>query len=139
MIGNYLGPDEAFRFALGATVTASAGQCAKLIRPLDFLVVADHSEKLGPGALDRRVQCRPLVHLVKSGDGYFAEEVLYREAQKLGLDQDDVVIRRRMRQKMQSLLQDGLALAPPDEAALRASYEAEQQRYREPDRQLESA
>ncbi len=67
-------------------------------------------------------------------DDYLAEEVLYREAQKLGLDQDDVVIRRRMRQKMQFLLQDSLALAPPDESALRAFYEAEQERYREPDR-----
>jgi hypothetical protein len=67
-------------------------------------------------------------------DDHIAEEVLYREAQKLGLDQDDVVIRRRMRQKMQFLLQDTLALAPPDEAALRAFYEAESERYEEPDR-----
>ncbi len=67
-------------------------------------------------------------------DDYLAEEVLYREAQKLGLDQDDVVIRRRMRQKMQFLLQDSLALAPPDEAALRVFYEAEHERYKEPDR-----
>ncbi len=67
-------------------------------------------------------------------DEHIAEEVLYREAQKLGLDQDDVVIRRRMRQKMQFLLQDALALAPPDEAALRAFYEAESERYEEPDR-----
>ncbi len=65
---------------------------------------------------------------------HIAEEVLYREAQKLGLDQDDVVIRRRMRQKMQFLLQDSLALMPPDEAALRTFYEEEQERYREPDR-----
>jgi len=65
---------------------------------------------------------------------HIAEEVLYREAQKLGLDQDDVVIRRRMRQKMEFLLEDSLALAPPDEAALRAFYEAEQERFSEPDR-----
>ena len=47
MIGNFLGPDEAFRFARGEIVKASGGQRAKLIRPLDFLVVADHSENLG--------------------------------------------------------------------------------------------
>ncbi len=67
-------------------------------------------------------------------EDYLAEEVLYREAQTLGLDQDDVVIRRRMRQKMLFLLQDSLALAPLDEAALRAFYEAERERYGEPDR-----
>lgn len=65
---------------------------------------------------------------------HIAEEVLYREAQKLGLDQDDVVIRRRMRQKMQFLLEGSLALAPPDEATLRAFYEAEWERYSEPER-----
>ncbi len=47
MIGNFLGPDEAFRFARGETVRASAGARARLIRPLDFLVVADHAENLG--------------------------------------------------------------------------------------------
>jgi hypothetical protein len=47
MIGNYLGPDEAFRFARGETVTAAMGERARLIRPLDFLVVADHAENLG--------------------------------------------------------------------------------------------
>ena len=47
MIGNNLGPDEAYRFALGETVTSSTGVRARLQRPLDFLVVADHAENLG--------------------------------------------------------------------------------------------
>ena len=47
MIGNTLGPDEAFRFARGEKVRASAGDYAQLVRPLDFLVVADHAENLG--------------------------------------------------------------------------------------------
>jgi hypothetical protein len=47
MIGNYLGPDEAYRFARGEMVVSSAGVKARLIRPLDFLVVADHAENLG--------------------------------------------------------------------------------------------
>ncbi|HUG62101.1 MAG TPA: peptidylprolyl isomerase [Methylomirabilota bacterium] len=67
-------------------------------------------------------------------DDFLAEEVLYREALKLGLDGDDVVIRRRMRLKMEFLLQEGLALAAPDEAALRAFFEADRDRYRDPDR-----
>jgi len=67
-------------------------------------------------------------------DDYVAEEVLYREAQKLGLDQDDVVIRRRLRQKMEFLLQDSLAADAPDEAALEAFFEAHRERYRAPDR-----
>jgi len=47
MIGNRLGPDEAYRFAKGEQVVTSTGQRARLIRPLDFLVVADHAEALG--------------------------------------------------------------------------------------------
>ncbi|MEJ2273898.1 MAG: DUF3604 domain-containing protein [Woeseiaceae bacterium] len=42
-----LTPEDAYRFAKGETVTSSQGLPAKLKRPLDFLVVADHSENLG--------------------------------------------------------------------------------------------
>jgi hypothetical protein len=51
MIGNFLGPEFAYRFARGETVRASGGMRAKLVRPLDFLVVADHAENLGLAAL----------------------------------------------------------------------------------------
>ncbi len=47
MVGNRLGPDEAYRFAKGEEVTSSMGVRARLQRPLDFLVVADHAENLG--------------------------------------------------------------------------------------------
>lgn len=47
MIGNRLDPEEALRFAKGELVVASTGVPARLIRPLDFLVVADHAELLG--------------------------------------------------------------------------------------------
>ena len=45
--GARLGPREALRFARGEEVMASSGQPAKLSRPLDFLVVADHSDNMG--------------------------------------------------------------------------------------------
>ena len=45
--GNRLGLDAAYRFARGEQVTASGGQKARLSRPLDFLVVADHSDNMG--------------------------------------------------------------------------------------------
>jgi hypothetical protein len=47
MVGNTLGPDEAYRFAKGEAVTSSTGLPARLARPLDFLVVSDHAENLG--------------------------------------------------------------------------------------------
>jgi Protein of unknown function (DUF3604) len=45
--GARLGPKEAYRFARGEQMTASSGQPVKLSRPLDFLVVADHSDNMG--------------------------------------------------------------------------------------------
>ena len=47
MVGNNLGPDDAYRFARGEEVTSSNGTRARLQRPLDFVVIADHAENLG--------------------------------------------------------------------------------------------
>ena len=47
MFGTRLGPEEAYRFALGQEVISSTGQRVQLNRPLDFLVVADHAENYG--------------------------------------------------------------------------------------------
>lgn len=45
--GARLGPREAYRFARGEEVTSNSGQEVRLSRPLDFLVVADHSDGMG--------------------------------------------------------------------------------------------
>jgi len=47
LFGARLGLDEAYRFARGEEVMASSGQPAKLRRPLDWLVIADHSDAMG--------------------------------------------------------------------------------------------
>lgn len=49
---------------------------------------------------------------------YIREQVLYREAQTLGLDQDDVIVRRRLAQKMEYLFNDLSLLPEPTEAEL---------------------
>jgi hypothetical protein len=45
--GCRLGPKDAYRFAKGEEVVATMGERARLSRPLDFLVVTDHSDNLG--------------------------------------------------------------------------------------------
>ena len=45
--GARLTPEDAYRFARGEELTSSTGQRVKLSRPLDFLVVADHSDNMG--------------------------------------------------------------------------------------------
>ena len=41
MAGAFVGPEEAYRFALGEQITSNTGLPAQLSRPLDFLVIAD--------------------------------------------------------------------------------------------------
>jgi hypothetical protein len=80
MIGCRLGPEEAYRFALGEEVRTSSGQRARLIRPLDFLVVADHAANLGLAAmiaesnpeLLKSEYGRKFHDLVKTGKGFDA-------------------------------------------------------------------
>lgn len=45
--GNRLNAEQALRFARGEEVTATKGAKAQLSRPLDFLVIADHSDAMG--------------------------------------------------------------------------------------------
>ncbi len=47
LFGARLGLEDAYRFARGEQVTASSGQPARLGRPLDWLVIADHSDAMG--------------------------------------------------------------------------------------------
>src|SRR5262245_33954047 len=47
MVGDRLGPDDAFRFARGEQLRSSTGQLVRLERPFDWLVVSDHAEYMG--------------------------------------------------------------------------------------------
>jgi peptidyl-prolyl cis-trans isomerase C len=51
---------------------------------------------------------------------YVKEEIYYREARRLGLDEDDNVIRRRLRSKMEFLAAAEVESARPDDATLSA-------------------
>jgi hypothetical protein len=58
------------------------------------------------------------------------EEVYYREAMAMGLDKDDTVIRRRLRQKMEFISDDIAARAEPAEADLNAYLQAHPDAFR---------
>jgi len=47
LFGARLGLEDAYRFARGEEVVSSTGQPVKLSRPLDWLVIADHSDAMG--------------------------------------------------------------------------------------------
>jgi hypothetical protein len=45
--GNILGPDDAWRFAKGEQIISSTGQPVRLSRPLDWMVLTDHTDLMG--------------------------------------------------------------------------------------------
>ncbi len=62
------------------------------------------------------------------------EEVDYREAVAMGLDANDTIVRRRMRQKLEFLLEDADASSEPTEADLKTWLSAHASQYRLPER-----
>jgi len=67
-------------------------------------------------------------------DDYVAEEVYYREALALGLDRDDTIVRRRLRQKLEFLFDDIASAPPPTDAQLQSWLEAHAAKFAEPER-----
>jgi hypothetical protein len=61
---------------------------------------------------------------------YIREEVYYREAIAMGLDRDDTVIRRRLRQKLEFVSEDIAALAEPTQADLETFLRSQPERFR---------
>jgi hypothetical protein len=66
-------------------------------------------------------------------EDYIRDEVFYREGRAAGLDRDDVVIRRRVRQKMEFLAED-IAAAEPSEEQLAAYLASHTERFRAQER-----
>jgi len=63
---------------------------------------------------------------------YVREEVLYREAKAMGLDQDDIIVRRRMRQKFEFLAEDQAArTGPPTDQELESYLRQHADKYSE--------
>lgn len=67
-------------------------------------------------------------------DDYIKEEIFYREALKLGLDSDDIIIRRRLAQKYAFLAEDLAPIETPSAETLRAWYDENPDPYLRPAR-----
>lgn len=65
-------------------------------------------------------------------EDFVKEEIYYREARALGLDQDDTIIRRRLRQKLEFLTDEAGSAASPTDEELEAFLEEHADAYRFP-------
>lgn len=67
-------------------------------------------------------------------ESHIRETVLYREALALGLDQDDVIVRRRLGQKLEFMFKDLAEQVDPSEEQLTEFLSNNSERYVEPER-----
>ena len=64
-------------------------------------------------------------------DDYVLEEIYYRQAKTMGIDQDDTMSRRRLRQKLEFLSDDVAAMLQPSDDDLKGYLEANSQKFRQ--------
>jgi parvulin-like peptidyl-prolyl isomerase len=65
---------------------------------------------------------------------YLKEKLLAKEAEELGLAENDTVVRRRLAQKMEFIIRDTVRAVEPNEEKLRELYENNQERFQNPAR-----
>ena len=65
-------------------------------------------------------------------EAYVRDEILYREGVKLGLDRDDLVVKRRVRQKIELIAEEDAATQAPTDADLSAYLAANPARFVQP-------
>ncbi|NUQ72299.1 MAG: peptidyl-prolyl cis-trans isomerase [Polyangiaceae bacterium] len=92
----------------------------------DFIAGLRAEHRARTGAPPTAEETQGLIHR------YIEEEVLHREALALGLDVGDIILRRRLVQKMQFLLDDEAASVEPSESELQSYLDANAERYRLP-------
>jgi len=116
-------------FLLFGLVDDSAGTRADRIA-----VTADQIDRLAEGW--ERTWRRPPTNQELDGliEDHVREEIYYREAVAMGLDRDDTVVRRRMRQKLEFLANDLLAAVDPTEEQLQGFLAENAEQFREADR-----
>ena len=68
-------------------------------------------------------------HLI---DSYVRDEILYREGVKLGLERDDIVVKRRVRQKIELIEEEDASTRTPTDADLSAYLAANPARFVQP-------
>ena len=65
-------------------------------------------------------------------ESYVRDEILYREGVKLGLDRDDIVVKRRVRQKIELIEEEDGSTGTPTDADLSAYLAANPARFAQP-------
>ena len=122
-----------FQFlALGATLFALYGLVGRrnAEAPEKIVVSASRIANLGDGFVRTWRRSPSEQELQGLIEDYIRDEVFYREGRAAGLDRDDVIIRRRVRQKMEFLAED---MSEPSDEQLEAYLASNPERFRAED------
>jgi hypothetical protein len=109
-------------FALGAGIFLLFGLIGdpEEDQPYEVVVKTGQIDRLVEGWKKTRMRAPTVAELEGLIANHIREEIYYREALAMGLDSNDMIIRRRLRQKMEFLSQDLTAQVDPTEAELQA-------------------
>jgi parvulin-like peptidyl-prolyl cis-trans isomerase-like protein len=119
---------------LGAVIFFIAGRSRSIAVPSREKIVVTQSQIESIAVGFSRTWMRPPTQEELQGlvNDYVRDEVLYREARTMGLDQDDFIVRRRMRQKFEFLVEDMAARrGPPSDQELEAYLRQHADKYSE--------
>jgi hypothetical protein len=121
---------------LGAGLFLLYGYVGDTSTQRENLVVVDEAQVARLAEQFQRTWMRPPSRQELAGlaEEFVTEEILYREALALGLDKDDLIIRRRMRQKMEFLNSDLAEQREPSDAELQAYLDGHPDKFRLPAR-----
>lgn len=121
--------------AIGALMFGVYALVANRSRDPDTIVVAQGQIDMMTAVFERTWQRAPTRDEVQGLiDGYVREEVFYREGMAMGLDRDDQLIRRRVRQRLEFFAESMNGVPEPSEAALQAYLDAHGERFVSPAR-----
>lgn len=112
-------------FVLGAGIFLLFGFVGEYDQdqPDKIVVNGSQIERLVEGWKKTRMRPPTMAELEGLIEDHIREEIYYRQALAMGLDRDDMIVRRRLRQKMEFLSQDLAAQVDPTEADLQAYLE----------------
>ncbi len=119
---------------LGALLFIGHGLWARYVAKSDYTITVDPAEIQRQSQIFATENGRPATDEDIEGllFAYVEEQVLMREAQRLGLDEDDTIIKRRLAQKMRFMISDVGAPPLPKEVELQAYFEASKAQFIEP-------
>jgi hypothetical protein len=118
--------------AIGAALFLVFGWTQERSASAPDRITVDAEQVRQLGAQFRRTWLRPPTEKELSGliENHVRDEVYYREAIAMGLDQNDLMVRRRMRQKLEFILEDLTAAEPPGDDTLTDFLQANAERFR---------